>query len=165
MTELRHCRTKEAELASLLLDPENATAEIRTHVDACPACRRELESLRATMGLMDAWAAPEPNPYFMTRLNARLGEAPPLGWFARLRSSFLYGMHPHRRPLATMALSIALIVGGGAYLGLSNWMQPAQHSVDQAVVDDLQTLDDNSQVLDTLENLSDNNNDSGDGAY
>ncbi len=165
MTELRHCRTKEAELAGLLLEPESATAEIRSHVDACPGCRQELESLRATMGLMDTWAAPEPNPYFMTRLRERLGEAPPLGWFARLRTSFVYGMRPHRRPFATMALSVALLIGGGAYLGLSNWMQPAQHSVDEAVVDDLQTLDNNAQVLDVLESLSDNNNDDGDGAY
>ena len=167
MTELRHCKGREAALAGLLLDPQSASAEVLAHLEGCEGCRRELDELRAAMGLMEAWAAPEPSPYFFTRRNARLREelvAPPLGWFARLRAGFVYGPRTHARPLAAMALTVALLLGGSAYLGMSNWMQPAQHSVDEAVVNDLQTLDNNSQVLDTLESLSDNNDD-GDGAY
>ena len=57
------------------------------------------------------------------------------------------------RPMAAMALTVVLLLGGGAYLGLSDWMQPP-HSDDAAVVHDLQTLDNNAQVLDTLEALS-----------
>ena len=30
--------------------------------------------MRATMALLDTWKAPEPSPYFMTRLGARLRE-------------------------------------------------------------------------------------------
>jgi hypothetical protein len=58
-----------------------------------------------------------------------------------------------------MALTVALLVGGGAYLGVTDWMQPAQPS-QAAVVNDLQTLDSNAQVLDQMESLS--GNESGD---
>ena len=64
-------------LALLLLDsapsPDAAVpVEVRTHLAGCDRCRRELDELRATMNLLDAWKTPEPNPYFLTRLEARL---------------------------------------------------------------------------------------------
>jgi hypothetical protein len=49
-----------------------------------------------------------------------------------------------------------LLVGGGAYLGVTDWMQPAQSTGQAAVVHDLQTLDSNAQVLDQMEALSSN---------
>jgi hypothetical protein len=150
------CKGMEAELAGLLLEPEIASAEVRKHVAECDGCRRELEELQATMGLMDAWQAPEPSPFFFTRLNARMREerqAEPMGWLARLRASCVFGSRTHMKPLAAMAMTVVLLVGGGAYLGMSNWMQPPQ-SNDAAVVHDLQTLENNAQVLDTLEALS-----------
>jgi hypothetical protein len=150
------CKEMDAELADLLLEPENASAEVRNHVAKCDGCRRELEELKAAMGLMDAWEAPEPSPFFFTRLNARMREerqAAPKGWFARFRASFVYGPRTHMRPVMAMALTVVLLLGGGAYLGLSNWMQPP-HSDDAAVVNDLQMMDNNAQVLDTLESLS-----------
>jgi anti-sigma factor RsiW len=151
------CRKMDAELADLLLEPESASAEVRDHVAKCEACRRELESLRATMGLLDAWQAPEPSPFFFTRLNARMREereAQPAGWLSRMRARFTYGgPRLHARPIAAMALTVMLLLGGGAYLSLSKLMQPPQQASD-AVVHDLQTLDNNAQVLDTLENLS-----------
>ncbi|HEX8812893.1 MAG TPA: hypothetical protein VF742_12955, partial [Terracidiphilus sp.] len=94
------CAGMETKLADLLLDPEAAPAKVRDHVDACEGCRAELEALRATMSAMDAWQAPEPNPYFMTRFEARLREeknAPRAGWlsreFARFRDRWLYSPH------------------------------------------------------------------------
>lgn len=150
------CRKMEAELADLLLEPESASAEVRDHVAKCEVCRRELESLKATMGLMDAWEAPEPSPFFFTRLNARMREereAQPAGWLSRMRSRFAYGPRMHARPLAALALTVMLLLGGGTYLSVSKLMQPPQQASD-AVVHDLQTLDNNAQVLDTLENLS-----------
>lgn len=151
------CRKMDAELANLLLEPESASAEVREHVAKCEGCREELESLKATMGLMDAWQAPEPSPFFFTRLNARMREereAQPAGWLSRVRARFTYGPHMHARPLAAMALTIMLLLGGGTYLSLSRLMQPQQQASDAAVVHDLQTLDNNAQVLDTLESLS-----------
>jgi hypothetical protein len=139
---------------------------VKTHVAECERCRRELDEMRATMALMDAWTTPEPNPYFMTRLNARMHEereAPPQGWFERLRARFAYGPRMHARPLAAMALTVMLLIGGGTYLGVSNIEQPPpKPDTDAAVVHDLQTLDSNAQVLDQLESISGTGADSDD---
>jgi len=147
----------ESKLADLLLDPEAVPAKVQSHVAGCDHCRRELEELRATMGLLDRWEAPEPNPYFLTRLEARMREerqAEPAGWLARLRARFTYGPPTHVRPLAAMAMTILLLLGGGTYLGITDWDQTATASPQAYVVHDLQTLDNNAQLLDQLEALS-----------
>ena len=156
----KSCSGMESKLADLLLDPASVPAGVHAHVAECEGCRGELNELKATMAVMDAWAAPEPSPYFFTRLNAQMREereAAPAGWWARLRAGLAYGPRSHVRPIAAMALTVVLFVGGGTYLGMSNWNQSEQASNQTAVVHDLQTLDNNAQVLDTLENLSDNN--------
>ena len=79
------------------------------------------------MGLLDGWVAPEPSPYFLTRLDARMREerqAPPASWLERLRARLTYGPPMHARPLAAMALTLMLLLGGGTYLGVTNWEQP-----------------------------------------
>jgi hypothetical protein len=156
-----NCTGMDQKLADLLLDPDTAPVNVTTHVDGCDGCQRQLEELRATMSLLDTWEAPEPNPYFMTRFQAQLNEerkAAPAGWparlVARLRDRILLGRQLHARPLAAMALTFPLILGGGAYLGVTDWEQPAENSRDGAVVHDLQTLDSNAQLLDQLENIS-----------
>jgi anti-sigma factor RsiW len=158
METMNKCTAMEEKLADMLLDPEAAPAKVKAHVAECERCRRELDEMRATMLLMDAWTTPEPNPYFMTRLDARMREereAPPQGWFERLRARFVYGPRMHARPVAAMALTVMLLVGGGTYLGVSNIEQPQPpRDVDAAVVHDLQTLDSNAQVLDQLESIS-----------
>ena len=163
MKTMNKCTAMEEKLADMLLDPQAAPAEVKAHVAACESCRRELEEVRATMAAMDAWTAPEPGPYFMTRLGARMREerdAPPQSWLQRLRARFAYGPPLHARPLAAMALTVMLLVGGGAYLGVTNIeQQPQPPAHDAAVVRDLQTLDNNKQVLDQLEAISDNPDD------
>jgi anti-sigma factor RsiW len=132
-------------------------AKVREHVDGCDHCREELKELQATMALMDAWQAPEPNQYFMTRLDARMREerqAAPEGWLARLRDRFTYGPSMHVRPLAAMALTVVLLLGGGAYLGVTDWDQAPAQPGQAAVVHDLQTLENNSQLLDQMEAMS-----------
>ena len=64
-----------------------AEMQVEAHVHACPACAGRLESLRQTMTLLDEWQAPEPSPYFDSRLGARLREqgARPRGWFIWLK--------------------------------------------------------------------------------
>jgi hypothetical protein len=151
------CDGMESKLADLLLDPNSAPAKAVAHVAGCGNCQGELAELRATMALMDTWKGPEPSPYFMSRLDARLREAreaEPVGWLERLRARMAYGPRTHTRPLAAMALTIMLLLGGGAYLGLNNWEQPAQPSPEAAVVHDLQLMDSNAQLLDQLESLS-----------
>jgi hypothetical protein len=162
METMNKCTAMEDKLADLLLDPEAAPAKVKTHVAECESCRKELDDLRATIALMDTWTTPEASPYFMTRLNARMREereAPPQGWFQRLRARIAYGPPMHARPLAAMALTVMLLVGGGAYLGISNIEDPPKNvSPEAAVVHDLQTLDSNAQVLDQLESMSGNQN-------
>lgn len=145
----------------------SVAAEVESHLATCESCREELTGLRSTMALLDEWKAPVANPYFLTRLNARLAEeraAEPVGWargwYEKLRARVLYGSQVGMRPVAAMALTMMVLVGGGAYLGVNELKpQPAQPVVQAAVVDDLQTLDNNAQLLDQLESLSDQNND------
>jgi hypothetical protein len=153
-------------LADVLLNPNAVPAKVQAHVAKCDRCQSELEELKATMNLLDAWEVPKPSPYFMTRLGARMRaerEAAPAGWFAeavaRLRAQMTYGTGLHVRPLAAMALTVMLLVGGGTYLGVTDWMQPVQQpGASATVVNDLQTLDSNAQVLDQLQALSNSAN-------
>ena len=159
---LNQCEGMESKLADLLLAPETASAKVKAHVADCGECEKKLGELRATMTLLDTWEAPEPSPYFMTRMNARLDEArqePREGWLVRLRARMLLGPQLHVRPVAAMALTVVLLLGGGAYLGISNWDQPAAPKPGQAaVVQDLQLLDNNAKLLDQLEAISSNEN-------
>src|SRR5271166_4060677 len=119
-----NCTGMDSKLADLLLEPENVPAKVQTHVAECAHCSAELAELRATMALLDTWKSPEPSPYFMTRMEARLREereAAPAGWVARLRARFAYGPSLHVRPLAAMAMTVVLLLGGGTYLGVTNW--------------------------------------------
>ena len=148
-------------LADLLLDPHAVPAKVHAHVAECGDCRAELAKLQAAMQLLDTWEAPEPSPYFLTRLGASMREerqAAPAGWLARgiarMRASVTYGPGLHVRPLAAMALTVMLLVGGGTYLGVTDWMQPVQPTPLAATVHDLQVLDSNAQVLDTMQALS-----------
>jgi len=170
------CNGMDSKLADLLLEPQScdkalASAKVQAHLAECGRCREELAELRATLALLDTWEAPEPSPYFMTRLDARLREEReaepaswPANWIARLRARFAYGPAMHVRPLAAMALSVLLLLGGGTYLGVTNGDQPGtQPGHAAAVVHDLQTLDSNAQLLDQMEALSTTNttNDNG----
>jgi hypothetical protein len=160
------CTAMDIKLADLLLSSRPAPAKVQAHVAECEHCQAELNELKATMNLLDDWKAPEPSPYFLTRLGARMREereAAPAGWFAgaiaRMRANIAYGPGYHGRPLAAMALTVMLLVGGGTYLGVTDWMQPAQApGQNAAVVHDLQTLDSNAQILDQMEALSNNAN-------
>jgi anti-sigma factor RsiW len=156
------CNAMEDKLADMLLAPESVSAKVFAHVAGCEACTRELAELRATMTLLDTWQAPAPSPFFMTRMNARLNEerqAEPAGWFERLRTRFVYGNHLHARPLVATALTVVLLLGGGTYLGIvGDWDHSAAAPPQAAVVHDLQVLDNNAQLLDQLESLSNNDN-------
>lgn len=164
------CAGNESKLAALLLDPEAAPAEVRAHGKDCESCGKELDELKATMALLDTWESPEPSPFFMTRLETRMKEereAAQAGWLKRkltaLRAGFSYGPRMQARPLAAMALTVVLLLGGGAYLELSNWDQVVAPTRQTAVVHDLQTMENNAQLLDQLEALSGTNNATNDG--
>jgi hypothetical protein len=161
-----NCHELNSKLADLLLESDAAIAEVHqdelAHLADCADCRKQLDELRSTLALLDTWEAPEPNPYFMTRLNARLDEerqAAPAGWLERMRARFTYSSRITLRPVMAMAMTGVLLIGGGTYLGLNNWNPPVAPP-QTAVVHDLQTLDNNAQLLDQLESLSDQGDDS-----
>jgi hypothetical protein len=164
------CTGMESKLADLLLDPAAAPAKVQAHVSECADCSAELAALQATMALLDAWKGPEPSPYFLSRLDARMREEReaepvrwPASWIGQWRARFAYGPSMHVRPLAAMALSVVLLLGGGTYLGITNLDKPAAPSgPTTAVVNDLENLDSNAQVLDQMEALSSTSNKNGD---
>ena len=92
-------------MEAVLSGPEASAPEAQQHLRECAACAGELASLRQTMALLDEWQAPEPSPYFATRLQAQLRDQPALvlpGWLGWLRRPVL---------AAAAALLIALGVG------------------------------------------------------
>jgi len=148
-----NCREVNSKLADLLLDAREAPVEARRHLDGCADCRVEWSELRATMNLMDEWAAPEVNPYFDAKLLARLrGEqqARPAGFLERLRARVMYGSSFRMQPLMAGALAVVFMVGGGTYFDLEVYNQRPQES---ATVRDLQSLDGNSQVFQHLDSV------------
>ena len=160
-TTKKICPGMDEKLADLLLDPAVVPADVRAHVADCAECSNELAELRATMEVLDTWQAEEPSPWFLARLEARLREeraAEPVGWLARLSARFVYGPSAHVRPLAAMSLTVLLLVGGGAYLGVVDPDQATNPTEPHAaVVQDLQTMQSNAQILDQLESLTASN--------
>ncbi len=136
-----------------------APEDIRRHVDTCSACAHTLNELRATMALLDEWQAPEPSPYFNTRLQARLREeqsreaASWLDWF--------------RKPVLGIAAALLIAVGVGLFQGGQNLNNstaarnapPTAASearfvaAEGTAVGDLQLLDKNSDVLQDFDAL------------
>lgn len=146
------CNDIKSKLADLLFEPETVSPEVRAHADSCERCREELAGLKATMDLLDGWKAPEPSPYFDSKLAAKLREEKakaPAGVIERFRAWLEYGTNLNLRPIAATALTVMLAVGGATYAGLS-W--PHQKSVPaSATVKDLQMLDHNAQMIQQLE--------------
>jgi hypothetical protein len=164
---MMNCRKIQSNMATLLFEPESMPADVRTHVETCPECSRELRELEATMHLLDDWSAPEPTPYFDARMAALLREekqAPPAGFLERVKARLLFGSNMHLRPLAAGALALLIAVGGGTYAGFfANGNHP-QAAQDSATVRDLQSLDGNAVVFQQLDSLDQPDDDSGSGS-
>jgi len=162
------CRKVKANLADLLLDPESVSVDVRDHLKECAACHQELQSLQATMSLMDEWHAPEPSSYFDSKLAVRLREeqrAEPAGVLERMRARILFGSNVHLRPIAAGALALLIIIGGGTYADLMTSSHSGTPAKISATVQDLQSIDDNAQVFQQLNSLDqDDQSDSGSSA-
>ena len=100
------CENLREEFMEVVLGgPETASLEMQEHLRSCAACADELAAFRQTMTLLDEWQAPEPSPYFISRLQARLREesaAPVRNWLAWLR-----------RPVVAAAAAVLVAVGAG----------------------------------------------------
>jgi len=140
------CTEIREEILDLAIADATVRPEIHEHLEACPSCRKEWESMRSTMALLDTWEAPEPSPFFDTKLNARLRAeaAAPQGWRERIREA---GLSIGWRPVTALALAVAMAIGIGVYQSKSN--APAVTGGPSAVAD-LQELDKNQQLLNDI---------------
>ena len=131
------------------------TADERKHLNSCGNCAEQLKGMQATMALLDEWQAPEPSPYFDTRLQARLREEmakPAAGW-----------LQWFRRPVLAAALTVLLGVGVGLFFtrstGIINRGPDATANAEPpavgSAVSDLQTLDKNHDLYADFDLLDD----------
>jgi hypothetical protein len=150
-----NCKDVRENLIELLAEDTAASGhaadpKVASHVRECTACAGELESLRKTMALLDEWEAPEPSPYFLTRLRAHVKEErekAPAGssiftWF--------------RRPAMAVSLG-ALLVAGGLIYRFGIIQTPPPEPGPGTAVADVEMLDKNHDVLvntDLIDELS-----------
>jgi hypothetical protein len=127
-----------------------ADPALLAHVKGCRTCAEELDSLRGTMALLDEWEAPEPSPYFLSKLQANVraeSERRPQGWFAWLR-----------RPAMAASLAAVLVVGGVSIPLVKMYKSgPDTQQVAGTAVGDLDSLDRNHDLLvstDLLDEIS-----------
>ncbi|MFI5114937.1 MAG: anti-sigma factor family protein [Terriglobales bacterium] len=124
--------------------------EVEKHIASCSACAAHLGDLQKTMALLDEWQAPEPSPYFDTRMQARLREEmarPAAGWLGWLwRPAWSMS-------LAAVVFAGALVVGlgGKSYLYQTEAIKTEPPSLGLPVqpgtaVGDLQALERNDEL-------------------
>jgi len=141
-------------MEAVLSGPETVSPEMREHLRSCPACADELASLQRTMTLLEEWQAPEPSPYFNTRLRARMreqGATAATGWMAWLR-----------RPLVAAAAAVLIALGAGLLeIGhfrsdrntLANNDNVVRVNAPESAVSDLQYLDTNADLFSEFDAL------------
>jgi len=145
------------------MDASPREPEVEKHIASCADCAAHLRDLQKTMALLDEWQAPEPSPYFDTRLQARLREEmarPAAGW---LGVGWLSWM---RRPawaisLAGLVFAGALLVGSKSYISQTEAIATKPPSLGLPVqpgtaVGDLQALERNDELyadFDVLDEL------------
>jgi len=102
-----NCHQVRELLPDLAAGMDRGTHDVQTHIATCSSCAAKLQGFRQTMSLLDQWQAPEPGPYFDTRLGARLREEiarPASAWWQWLL-----------RPAAVMSLAALMIAGALAF--------------------------------------------------
>ena len=138
-----------------LMTTETIAPEVRKHLDGCEACAAELASMKQTMLLLDEWEAPEPSPYFDTRLKALVREEK-----AKAAEKHSWVLDWFRKPVLAAAAAVALIVGAGVYAGFQNEIRHKDTTIAQGdpAIRDLQTLDKDQDVINNFAALDDDTN-------
>jgi hypothetical protein len=160
---MTNCKEIREAVLEAAISEQPVRSELREHMEGCTGCRQEWESMRDTMALLDTWEAPEPSPFFDTKLNARLraeAEAAPLSWKDRIRAA-VFGLRERPlgwRPLTAGALAVAMAVGISIYQVNSTSKPVATAENGACAVVDLQDLDKNQQLLNDLTILDDSDN-------
>ena len=100
------------------IDAGTMQPEVKEHIASCDNCAAHLRDLQKTVALLDEWQAPEPSPYFDTRLQARLSEER-REEMAHPAAGRLNWLHWMRRPVWAMSLA-AMVFAGALTVGVSN---------------------------------------------
>ncbi len=138
-----------------LLDAAQGSAAdpgLEEHLCSCASCAQQLQSLRQTMTLLDEWEAPEPSPYFDSRLHARVREVA-----AAAAPSWLDWL---RKPAIAFALAVLMVVGitlfrnAPSHNAASNQNPPAVTQTGTAV-SDLQELEHDEDMYANFDLLDD----------
>jgi hypothetical protein len=111
------CKEIKELLPDLAAGMEVSTPEVQKHIASCDACTAQLHDFQKTMALLDEWQAPEPSPYFDTRLEARLREEmarPAEHWYTRLLPG-LRSRPAWLTSMATVIFIVALAIGNKSY--------------------------------------------------
>jgi anti-sigma factor RsiW len=135
------------------------TAEVNSHLQRCDSCAGKLVEFQQTLALLDEWKAPEPSPFFDTRLQARLREErakEPQGWLLWVR-----------KPALAVALAVMMMMSitlfrtdSGIHIRTrpkqvgDNWQSQVMAEPGTAV-GDLQALDKNNELYSDFEVLDD----------
>ncbi len=139
-----------------------ATPEVKKHIASCEACAAHLSDLQKTMALLDEWQAPEPSPYFDTRMQARLSEErreemarPAVGWLSWMSRRPAWAMS-----LAAVVFAGALLVGNRSYLYQTEAIKTDPPALGLPVepgtaVGDLQALEKNDELYADFDVLDD----------
>jgi len=148
-------------LPDLAAGMEAAQPEVSAHIASCKDCALHLSELQKTMALLDEWQAPEPSPYFDTRLQARFREErsheaarPAAAWFRWLYRPAWAGS------LAAVIFAAALLVGNRSYFSQTETIATKPPSLSLPVepgtaVGDLQALDRNDDLYADFDMLDD----------
>ena len=108
------------------------------------------DEFRQTMALLDEWEAPDPSPYFDTRMRARMREEvakqQPVAWFGWLR-----------KPTMAFSLAAILVMGITLFRGDGNRFKLSEPiaTTPGTAVGDLQALDKNHELYSDFDVLDD----------
>jgi hypothetical protein len=153
------CKQVREEIFELLSGTASPTAE--EHLRSCAECARELRAMRATLSLMDEWQAPEPSPYFASRLKARLRDeaAQPRTLREWLRDAFSPFTLAGRRTVLAGAMALLVTAGVTLFNVNKGGRQPEKPLIVHTgtAVADLQALDKNQDLYADFDLLDDIN--------
>jgi len=148
------CEEIREQMFELMTAEAPLAPEVQQHLAGCPACSAELAEMKQTMALMDEWQAPEPSPFFDTRLKALLREEKTKA--AEKKVSIFEWF---RKPVLAATAAVALVVGAGVYGGMQlNKQKPPEKNpivASDPAIHDLQTLDKDQEVINNFAALDD----------
>jgi len=150
-----NCEEVREQLLNLANPAAELPAAVGEHLRACSACQAELAKLRQTWSLLDEWRAPEPSPYFNSRLQARLREEKAAPQATGMLAWLGVRWQPALAGTLTLVLVVALAIFriAGSQQNVAIGPEPPPQA--SPAVYDLQNLDKNADVYNNFDMLYD----------